>query len=243
MLVMLLVMSACGTGGTATTTTAGATRTGDVGPVGLFASSLSQFDQCDDLRDYYVEAALEQVGPYGLGGGYGYYTTDVAFAEERMSDDGAESAPVAATTQSNGVAGTDFSTTNVQEEGVDEPDSVKTDGDYIYSLLRGMLQVVDVRDGSPKEVGTLEFENMSPSGMLLSGDRLLISGSSWGDGRYYSEVYQLMVVDVADPSNPTIIQTMEVDGTGVSSRLIDGTVHIVLRSRPVGFNWVQPPIG
>ena len=47
MFAVLLVMSACGTGGTATTTTAGAARTGDVGPVGLFASSLSQFDQCD----------------------------------------------------------------------------------------------------------------------------------------------------------------------------------------------------
>ncbi len=242
MFALLLVMSACGVGETTRTTTESFTA-GGVGPVGLFASSLSQFDQCDDLRDYYVDAALEQVGPYGLGGGYGYYTTDVAFAEDgaRLSDDGATSAPqTSPANQSEGVAGVDFSTTNVQEEGVDEPDSVKTDGDYIYSLLRGMLQVVDVRDGSPKEIGTLEFENMSPFGMLLSGDRLLISGSSWGDGRYYSEVYQLMVVDVSDPADPTIIQTMEVDGTGVSSRLIDGTVHIVLRSRPVGFNWVQP---
>ncbi len=232
---LTLLAAACAAG-TPSTTTQGSGGP-SAGPVGLFASSLVQFDQCDTLRDYYVEAALEQVGPYGLGGGNYYPFEEVAL--ESAAVDGPAPASDDAL-RSGGTAGVDYSTTNVQEAGVDEPDSVKTDGDYIYSLLQGRLQIIDVRGDSPVEVAHLTFDNMGAYGMLMAGDRLLVSGSSWGDGRYYSEVYQMVVVDISDPTDPSIIQTMEVDGTGVSSRLIGDTVHIVLRSRPVGFDWVQP---
>ena len=230
LLSLTLLAAACSAGSPVTSTTSGNVTPG---PVGLFASSLVQFDQCDSLRDYYVEAALEQVGPYGLGGGYiayGFETIAVAATDAAVAEDGG-------LRQSN-VAGVDYSTTNVQETGVDEPDSVKTDGNFIYSLLQGVLQVVDVRGESPVEVASLSFDDMGAYSLLMAGDRLLVSGSSWGDGRYYSEVYQMVVVDISDPTDPSIIQTMEVDGTGVSSRLIGDTVHIVLRSRPVGFDWV-----
>ncbi len=236
--ISLTLLAAACAAGTPSTTTTGGSGGPTAGPVGLFASSLVQFDQCDELRDYYVEAALEQVGPYGLGGGNIYYGFEDVALESAATE-----GPVAVTdgaSRQQGVPGVDYSTTNVQEAGVDEPDSVKTDGNFIYSLLQGQLQVIDVQGDSPVEVANLTFDDMSAYGMLMAGDRLLVSGSSWGDGRYYSEVYRMVVVDISDPTDPSVIQTMEVDGTGVSSRLIGDTVHIVLRSRPVGFDWVQP---
>ena len=40
--------------------------------------------------------------------------------------------------------GVDYSGTNVQEEGVDEPDLVKTDGKTLFALANGNLDAVDV---------------------------------------------------------------------------------------------------
>jgi len=47
-------------------------------------------------------------------------------------------------TNSNTVDGgsTDYSETNIQVEGVDEPDIVKTDGSYIYVLANSKLYII-----------------------------------------------------------------------------------------------------
>src|SRR4051812_8842445 len=46
-------------------------------------------------------------------------------------------------------ADTSFSTTNVQEEGVDEPDLVKTDGKTVFALAGTRLNAVSVTGGAP----------------------------------------------------------------------------------------------
>ncbi len=46
----------------------------------------------------------------------------------------------------------DYSETNIQVEGVDEADIVKTDGEFIYYITNQVLFVVDVRDESNMEV-------------------------------------------------------------------------------------------
>ena len=51
------------------------------------------------------------------------------------------------------VAGTDFSGTNNQEQGVDEADFLKTDGRWIYILNNGKLVILGV-----PEFGQLEME-------------------------------------------------------------------------------------
>jgi opacity protein-like surface antigen len=74
------------------------------------------------------------------------------------------------------VAGTDFSGTNVQEEGVDEPDSVKTDGQLLYVATHGAIRSVDVSGGAPRAVGTLNLDTYD-SQLLLHGQKLIaISG-------------------------------------------------------------------
>jgi hypothetical protein len=60
----------------------------------MLASSLTQFNACDDLLDYVVEHGQDLVGPYGLGGGFGV-TADVAEAESADDALSAE-APAAA---------------------------------------------------------------------------------------------------------------------------------------------------
>ena len=92
--------------------------------------SLEPFDSCEALLEYAKTEALERVTAWGLdGGGGGWFGVeeDVAVAE---AGDGADmAAPPQATAARDEEAA--YSTTNVQEAGIDEPDLVKTDGERI----------------------------------------------------------------------------------------------------------------
>ena len=76
--------------------------------------------------------------------------------------------------------GVDYSTTNVQEEGVDEPDIVKTDGKRLYVMAGSTLHVFDIRSGEPKLVGSLTLKGFGHQ-LLVSGDRVLALTTYWDD--------------------------------------------------------------
>ena len=104
---------------------------------------------------------MKIVGPYGLAGG-----PIVLAAGERAA------APV---------AGVDYSTTNVQEQGVDEPDIVKTDGEKIVALAQGKLRVVVLRNDRPDLVASLPVEGASS--LMLHGDRAVVVSHRYGGDR------------------------------------------------------------
>ena len=59
---------------------------------------------------------------------------------------------------------TDFSSTNVRTEGVDEGDIVKTDGSYIYTLTgSGTLRIVSADGGSMSVVGQTSLDDLTDS--------------------------------------------------------------------------------
>ena len=211
----------------------------------LASHSLENFDACDDFLDYVITNAVDLVGPYGLENpiwgpwpARGFLEDDVAAAEST------------ATT----AAGQNFSGTNVQVEGVDEPDIVKTDGERIVLISEGQLIVVDVTDDEPKETGRLRLDNLSVQSLFLSGDTVVLFGSAWvshpiplAEGDEVSEfapviqspTVQLVEIDISTP-DPQMVQKMSIDGTFVSGRMIDDTVRLVLTSGPLGFEWSFP---
>jgi hypothetical protein len=67
----------------------------------------------------------------------------------------------------------DFSGTNVQEAGVDEPDTVKTDGRRVFTIAGGKLVELDGRADAPRVLGTLGLEG-SGQQLLLWRDRALV---------------------------------------------------------------------
>lgn len=79
------------------------------------------------------------------------------------------------------VADTDYSATNVQVEGVDEADIVKTDGVYIYTISKNKLYIV--RAGARPELTSLiSFEpGDNPRDMFIAEGRVLVIGnrSQW----------------------------------------------------------------
>jgi len=75
---------------------------------------------------------------------------------------------------------TDFSTTNVQVQGVDEADIVKTDGEYIYQVKDRKITVTKAYPAEEmKLVNTLAFEGeFYPVEMYLDEEYLVVIGSS-----------------------------------------------------------------
>jgi hypothetical protein len=76
--------------------------------------------------------------------------------------------------------GAAYSTTNDQEPGVDEPDTVKTDGSTIFAVSQNHLYAVALTGGRPHLVGSLDLGQIGyGSQLLLSGGNLIvISGES-----------------------------------------------------------------
>ena len=135
--------------------------------------------------------------------------------------------PVAAPAPAQGEAGEDTSQTNVQEAGVDEPDTVKSDGRTIFAIANGTLHTIDARAETPKLLATLPLADGWDATMLLRKDRALLLGSGPRGAR-------MTEVDVSDPAKPTALRTEDVDGYIVDARLTGHTARVVVASYPEG---------
>jgi hypothetical protein len=213
-------------------------------------ASLRPFDACDDYLDYVKQAALEQVTPWGIGGGWrGGMEVEEDMDDEAADDAGGEGG---ADTPTAPVEGEDFSGTNVQEAGVDEPDRVKTDGNTMYVVTETRLRVLDITGDDPVEIGSLPLREGWDGQLLLDGDRLLLTSSVYGvvpfeDERlgdaipYGSNITTVTLIDVGDPSDPRVEERLTLDGMTLSSRLVDGVARIVVRAEQgVDLPWVFP---
>src|SRR4051812_17031264 len=148
--------------------------------------------------------------------------------------------PQAEAAPGSGGAGQDFSTTNVQETGVDEPDEVKTDGKTIFAAENGHLYAVDARSSAPKLIGSIPLDGYGQQ-LLLSGNRLLVMA---GSPIYYGAAPRAMpimagtqsstltLVDVSRPDAMKVLRTMSVNGGYLSARLTDHTGRVIFSATP-----------
>ncbi|MGD8201937.1 beta-propeller domain-containing protein [Ornithinimicrobium sp. W1679] len=241
--------------------TTGAPTTGTAAPwdeatvraatTALPAGYLAPFDDCQQLLTYYQANALELVTPYGLGGGgWGMAVDDSGGA---MEDSAAAGGDAASAASDGGGAAPEHSSTNVQEEGVDEADTVKTDGRILVTTTGGQVRVVDL--ASEEVLARIPMpgraDQASPSELLLDGSTLVVLGQEWSspqpvDGlrvAYPASRTLVMTVDLSDPSRPQVLGTVRVEGSYRSARMIDGTVRMVMVTEPPGVRQTQPGSG
>ena len=57
----------------------------------------------------------------------------------------------------NETSGQDHSSINLQVEGIEEGDLVKTDGEYIYAISGNSLQIFKVQDGKADRLCSLDL--------------------------------------------------------------------------------------
>ncbi len=106
---------------------------------------------------------------------------------------------VAAPTAADSASGTrQFSETNVQVQGVDEADIVKTDGDYLYLVANNKLFIAKAYPaGDAKILSETKFEEFNPQEIFIQDDRLLLFGQS------YKRLYEPKPVDNPETSEET----------------------------------------
>ncbi len=92
--------------------------------------------------------------------------------EPPTSADGSKNESVDFPTTDGG-ASDDFSETNVQVEGIDEGDILKTDGKYIYIIQSNEFIIVDITEDVPQVVSktTIQENNIYTNEMYIKGDK------------------------------------------------------------------------
>lgn len=161
----------------------------------------------------------------------------------------AMAAPDAGASQSQ--AGPDYSGTNTQEQGVDEADIVKTDGEFLYLLSgsdlviasawppEGLQEVSRTKlDGAPQSLYLLDDRVMVISSVYLAppwagGDALMVM-RPWF---WYKPQTQISVFDVSDRADPKLVEKTVLDGAVVDSRAVEERVYLVVSN---SFPYPQP---
>jgi uncharacterized secreted protein with C-terminal beta-propeller domain len=128
-------------------------------------------------------------------------------------------------------SGDDFSSTNVQVEGVDEADIVKNDASYVYLMKERSIRIVKaVPVSEMKEVSRVVVDSATfyPQEMYVTGDRLVVVGSNYDTGSK-TEVH---IFDIADRTNVKKFRSFSFEGSYVSSRRIGNYAYFVMNSYP-----------
>ena len=214
---------------------------------------LVAFASCDDLLNGVRTAAKAAVGPYGFG------NNGLAIEGDRRAvapgaQTAVDNAAGAKAAAPDSAPQNDYSGTNTNEPGVDEPDLVKTDGKRIVTLQGGVLRVVDV--ASKRVTGMLPltdaagYVSAGATELLLSGDHVLVLvPGGYGNPMPMRTGFapagapstatpvrpdpvgpQLLLVDLA--GGPHLVGQYTVDGGLVDARQVGATVRVVVRSGP-----------
>ncbi|MBP2239727.1 putative secreted protein with C-terminal beta-propeller domain [Cytobacillus eiseniae] len=139
----------------------------------------------------------------------------------------------------------EYSETNVQVNGIDEADIVKTDGTHIFQLKDNTLQIIKATPANKMAVEKIITYDHSfyPSQLFLQNDQLIVMGTSYKGHQNdikpaemkiapVHETTKAIVYNLADKKNPTVIKEIEIEGTLVTSRLMSGKVYIIANQYP-----------
>lgn len=155
--------------------------------------------------------------------------------------DGAEyGSAVVDLTEGSKEGGKDYSTTNLQMEGVDESDIAKIDGSYIYTVEDKYIVITDIRDGKLKEVTRFLPKDCGASDRVMEiyvdGDQLILvvqcyETSLEEDSAFCYEMNgksttQIQVYSIVDRKNPEFEGRLIQDGYYNTSRKIGDIVYL-----------------
>jgi len=140
-----------------------------------------------------------------------------------------------------------YSTTNVQVAGVDEPDIVKTDGNYLYVVANQTVFIIKTYPATEASIlSKITITNVTINNIFIRGNRLVVFGDTGGYYNYpllegdlkvdmvrpdiwWGGVTQTVinVYDINDRANPILEKEIRIDGGYFDARLIDEYVYVV----------------
>lgn len=129
----------------------------------------------------------------------------------------------------------DYSDTNVREEGVGEPDIVKTDGKRIYTASNQQVHIVDIQKEEMKQLSTIKLDKECYiSEIFVKDDRLIVvytqtefkdQGGEYGG--YYLEYTVAETFDVSKPEKPKSVGKITQSGTYNNMRVVGDYVYLL----------------
>lgn len=126
-----------------------------------------------------------------------------------------------------GTTTSEYSTTNIQVENVDEADIVKTDGEYVYSISDDTVYITYAKN--PTEMNVVAkiqepLSNIYPEDLILQNNKLIIIS-----GNTIKTVVK--IYDLADVENPDKIKEFEINKEYYTSRYINGNLYVISSGR------------
>jgi len=229
-----------------------------VSPLSIPPIKQSGLDFASDYDSVYsILAGISYQGAGG--GGISFIESSNAitnfFSSGSVAGLAAKAAPPASKADSS-----DYSSTNVQVEGIDEGDIVKTDGAYIYVLRNGSLLIYKADGANTRLVSkTMVIEtasaiDISPYSryeykqnehvieMYLCGDLVVVTTQLsqydyWSLDNQRCNVY---IYDATDRVAPKLSYKLGQDGHILASRLIDNTLYLLSTCYVYNFHEDEP---
>jgi len=191
---------------------------------------IQKFASVDELRSFLNENVNNQASKY--------LRNTMTMGMERTLTD---TASPALQKESSGASeeSLDYSETNVQVEGIDEADIVKTDGDNIYTLSGNELYLLSAYPGEEAEIkSVIEFEN-NPSHLYLNNNKIIVLGYNYNisskriayDILPRSSYMFAKIFDVSNISEPVLEKEWEFEGNYSDSRLLNDSLYLISNKR------------
>lgn len=117
-------------------------------------------------------------------------------------------------------ANEDYTTTNVQVEGVDEIDVVKTNGDYIYYVSQSAFKVVKVLASGEVENIYTESINKQSIGLYITNKYIVVIENTF-------TTENSVTIDIYDINTIEKVKKIEIGGFYSQSRLYKDNLYII----------------
>jgi hypothetical protein len=198
-----------------------------------FQADLRPAQSCSQLLTSYRDRGLALVSEWGWNPPVPEY---YGAALDNLAVE--RTAPVA------GVQPSSATGTNVQETGVDEPDSVKTDGKLIVRLRGHELLVYDTSGTTMVKRSMTNLPDLKDGEILLVGKTVVAIGSDSvaprDDRTGLPRGSRVITVSLAKPSAPAIESTTTYSSRVLSARQHGSVVRLVLASGLPDLDFIQP---
>ena len=135
----------------------------------------------------------------------------------------------------------EYSTTNIQVEGVDEADFIKIDGQYAYVSSENKLHILQVYPAEKMMILSSTFYDGRILGLFVNDDRLIVFESSVSPIRPVSDLSRREVIPPMDPQgvnlkiydiskreSPLLLKELFLEGYYMNSRMIGDWVYVVM---------------
>jgi len=194
---------------------------------------LSSFQSYSQLQEYMTANAksAQQYNRWGVGfGGWGPIAVPgglgtVTFTTAAVTE--------SATTEASASNAPSYTGTNVQVQGVDEPDRVKTDGTHLFVSTQDSVALINAYPpNATSTLSTLSFTGSSVLGLEAATNRLMvIVQTNTGAG-----AVELLLYDTTSLASPVLIQNVTIEGNYVGARMAGGYLYAIIQQPSYTFS-------